>query len=76
MCSSKSDTQQIIRFDVSLSENFIKCHQSLEDRAYTKREPTRSMTIWVNIFQAEFIAEIYSESPARAIGKVLLLKFN
>ena len=34
------------------------------------------MSIWVNKFQTEFMAEIYSESPVRAIGKVLLMKFK
>ena len=38
------------------------------------REPTHSIVSqWVNIFQTEFMAEIYSESPLRAIGKVLLM---
>ena len=28
------------------------------------------------LFQTEFLAEIYSERPVRAIGKVLLMKFS
>ena len=40
-------------------------------------DPTCSiMVIWVNIFQTELVAEIYSMSLVRAIGKVLLMKFS
>ena len=43
----------------------------------SNREPTRSIvSIWVTNFQTEFMAEIYSESPVRAIGKVLLMKVS
>ena len=34
------------------------------------------VVIWVNIFQIEFMAEVYFKSLARAIGKVLLMKFS
>ena len=41
------------------------------------KEPTRSIVvIWVNIFQTELMAKIYSKSPVRAIGKVLLTEFS
>ena len=40
-------------------------------------EPTRSIAvIQVKIFQIELIAEIYFNSPVRANGKVILIKFN
>ena len=40
-------------------------------------DPTCSiMVIGVNIFQTELVAEIYSMSLVRAIGKVLLMKFS
>ena len=32
--------------------------------------------IQVNFFQAELMVQIFSKSPVRAIGKVLLIKFN
>ena len=32
--------------------------------------------IWVIFFQTELMAEIYSKSLARAMGKVLLMKFS
>ena len=32
------------------------------------------MVIWVKIFQTELMSEIYSKSPVRAIGKILLEK--
>ena len=34
------------------------------------------MVIWVNNFQTELMVKIYSTSPARAIGKVLLMEFS
>ena len=34
----------------------------------------RSGNIWVNNLQTEFMAEICSKSPVRAIGIVLLIK--
>ena len=34
------------------------------------------MVIRVNIFQKELMVEIYSKSLVRAIGTVLLMKFN
>ena len=38
-----------------------------------QREPRRSIVvIWVKICQTELVAENYSKSPVRAIGKVLL----
>ena len=40
-------------------------------------DPTGSIVaIWVNFFQTELMVEIYSKSPVRAIGKVLLMKFT
>ena len=38
---------------------------------------TRSIVvIWVKHVQTELMSEIYSKSPVRAIGKVLLMKFS
>ena len=34
------------------------------------------MVNWVNIFQTDFMAEIYSKSPVRAFGKVLRMNFS
>ena len=34
------------------------------------------MVNWVNIFQTDFMAEIYSKSPVRAFGKVLRVNFS
>ena len=31
---------------------------------------------WVNIFQTELMVEIHFESPVRAVGEVLLMKFR
>ena len=40
-------------------------------------EPTRSIVvIWVKNCQTEFLSEICSKSPVRAIGEVLLLKYS
>ena len=42
-----------------------------------QREPTCNIVVmWVKIFQTELMPEIYSKSPVRAIGKVLLVKFS
>ena len=42
-------------------------------RVYTTRG---TVVIWVKICQSELMAEIYSKSLIRAIGKVLLIKFS
>ena len=34
------------------------------------------VSLWVKFFQTEFMAEIYYESPVRAFGRVLLIKFS
>ena len=34
------------------------------------------VVIWVQIFQTEFLVEIYSKSLVRAVGKVLLMTFS
>ena len=40
-------------------------------------DPTHSIAvIWVHFLQTELIVEIYSKGLVRAIGKVLLMKFN
>ena len=46
-------------------------------RRQCSREPTHIIVvIWVIFFQTELVAENYSKSPVRAIGKVLLMKFT
>ena len=44
---------------------------------YQLREPTRSIVvIWVKDSQIESMAEIYSKSPVRAIGTVVLMRIS
>ena len=53
---------------------FEYCDHGVYSPTFT---PTLSIVfIWINIFQTELLAEFYSNSPVRTIGKVLPMKFS
>ena len=55
---------------------FANVHVILWNLKGTNMQHSGNNIIWVKNFQTELVAEIYSKSPVRAIGKVLLIKYR